>query len=120
MNILNNYIKKPSSPLQSVTIKLPKEMLEAVREFNVNLGAVVRDILKDSDLMQQYTKKSVQPKQLDMSDFSEEYFAFEHEDLRFYKHLNQYWTKDSNGTIASSTKNPFYRLKSIMERQDEK
>ena len=121
MNILETYTKKPSSPLQSVTIKLPQEMVDAVREFNINLGAVVRDMLKDSDLMQKYKGLNGHVDVQVLDGFSEDYFTFKHNGVRYYKHINGYWIKDSNEIVTVSTKNPFYRVKKLHEaEQDEK
>ncbi len=121
MNILDNYTKKPSSPLQSVTIKLPQEMVDAVREFNINLGAVVRDMLKDSDLMHTYKGLNGHADAKVTDGFSEEYFAFEYDGVCYYKHINDYWIKDNSRIVTESTKNPFYRVKKLQEaKKDEK
>ncbi len=112
MNILQDYTKSHSQALHSITIKLPQEMITALRYFNVSLGAVVRDLLKDSDLMHQY-------KDLGSNDESlaneESYFAFEYESVKYYKNIDAYWTLDNNVTKETITKHPFYRIKKLVQ-----
>lgn len=118
MVILGKYEKNTTSPLKSATIKLPENQINAIREYNINLGAFVRDMLDDSDLMQKYRAghqvKAVdadtsKEKEVDNSsrdhkdterDFDEEYFKFELDGLKYYAIGSQNsWEKNSDGII---------------------
>ena len=129
MNILKKYKKDMSDPLKSMTIKIPQEQFDAIKKQNINLGAFVRDMLDQSDLMQTYRKEQ----QISSDDtvtteksaptetgFSEDLFKFEHEGIRFY-YLNPttMFEMDSNNTITKINKGLYYKIKKLAERESE-
>ncbi len=129
MEILGKYEKSTKSPLKSVTIKLPHEQVEAIREYGINLGALMRDMLDESDLMQKYRKEhdidtesaSINTEDIDVeSAFSEELFKFEYEGVRYY-YLNSttMFEKHPDGTVEKIKKGYYYKFNTLQKESSD-
>jgi len=128
MGILENYTKQTTSPLKSITIKLQENQIIALREYKVNLGALVRDMLDDSDLMQEFNQKhqitSVQKDTVKIAKssstdmFSEEQFQFEYAGISYYyADSKTMFEKSSDGVIKKITKHSYYKQKELAKEQ---
>lgn len=132
MEILKKYEKSTKSPLKSVTIKLPLDQADAIKEYGINLGALIRDILDDSDLMQKYredhnidinknvnTDTGTEPTTADNAKdidprFDEEQFKFEYKGVRYYYcDPKKMFTKDADGEVNMIKKGKYYKMNKL-------
>ena len=127
MNILNSYKKELKNPLKSTTIKLHQEQFDALREYDINLGLLVRTMLDDSDLMQTYRQKhnidnetvaTIEPIPPTLHAFDESLFTFQHGDICFY-YLNPktMFEKSSNGEVIQIKKGRYYGAKNKHDKE---
>ena len=124
MSILENYTKQTSSQLKSITIKLKANQVEALREYKINLGALVRDLLDDSDLMQEFNHKhqatNVVPKKIENSTdiLDDKHFTFEYQGVSYYYvDAKTMFAKNSDGIIKSISKHSYYKHKNLAEKE---
>lgn len=127
MDILHNYKKKPKEPLKSATVKLPQEQIDALREYDINLGLLVRNMLDDSDMMRTYrqqhkinNKVTSAPKLKPPTshDFHEDLFTFKHDGICFY-YLNPttMFEKSSDGAVMQIKKGRYYGAKKKHDKE---
>ncbi len=125
MEILGKYKKITTNPLKSVTIKLTEDQVDAIREYGINLGALVRDMLDDSDLMQKYREDhgidvkpaSIKNESINVEPtFKEDLFRFEYEGVRYY-YLNPttMFKKDPGGEVEKIGKGHYYKMNNLQK-----
>lgn len=128
MGILDTYRKQTASPLKSITIKLEENQIDAIRAYEINLGAMVRDILNDSDLMQKYNSDNCitnTPAEAITTVKDEADDIFNENQLKFtYKGRSYYYAdaktmfeKNAEGTIAQITKHSYYKHQDLFKKE---
>ena len=126
MEILDTYRKQNANPLRSATVKLEQNHINALRKYDINLGALVRDMLNSSDLMQKYNSENgivdmptVVPnviKNEANEKFNENQYKFSREGKSYYyADAKTMFEKNAEGVVTKISKSTYYKQSELLK-----